>query len=98
VRERVEPTLGFEPRTCCLRNSCADVRGRSSSRAEVIPPHVSSCIYLRIGRLLRIGERDAVLALARSVNQLTHDLAFGFGVSDQAMEYRLAHLGLLRAE
>ena len=20
---RVEPTLGFEPRTCCLRNSCS---------------------------------------------------------------------------
>ena len=23
VRELVEPTLGFEPRTCCLRNSCS---------------------------------------------------------------------------
>jgi hypothetical protein len=23
VRGVVEPTLGFEPRTCCLRNSCS---------------------------------------------------------------------------
>jgi len=35
---RVEPTLGFEPRTCCLRNSCSTAelcrRGAESSSEE----------------------------------------------------------------
>jgi Zn-dependent peptidase ImmA (M78 family) len=33
---------------------------------------------------------------ATSLDRVTRDLAIGFGVSEQAMEYRLSNLGLLR--
>jgi Zn-dependent peptidase ImmA (M78 family) len=40
--------------------------------------------------------RQAVDAGTCSLARLTRDLAEGFGVSQQAMEYRLSNLGLLR--
>src|SRR3989304_6062431 len=37
-KEGVEPTLGFEPRTCCLRNSCstAELCRRRSRIADAV--------------------------------------------------------------
>ena len=40
LHELVEPPIGIEPTTCCLRNSCTAVvlQGRSSGRRGTIPP------------------------------------------------------------
>jgi hypothetical protein len=79
---RVEPTLGFEPRTCCLRSSSAQVLWHGRGIASVGRPVSRSSFAFRGGRALRDKELDentragvvGPKKLARSLGAIERDI------------------------
>ena len=72
TRESLEPTLGFEPRTCCLRNSCstAELR-RRRKRSLASPPDGSPQVTATPGAEGRADDRRArALRWARPIQSL----------------------------
>ncbi len=43
LRHEVEPTIGFEPMTCCLRNSCSATELRRPFAARILPRDPGQC-------------------------------------------------------
>jgi len=80
-----------------VRINLRDSRSSLATDLEEIEANSFAAELLMPRALILRTFREMADAESRSLEQIKRDLAFGFGVSEQAMEYRLANLGLLRA-
>lgn len=80
-----------------VRINLRDSRSSLATDLEEIEANAFAAELLMPRALVLRQFRALADAGTDSVKQAIHDLAYGFGVSDQAMEYRLANLGLLQA-
>jgi Zn-dependent peptidase ImmA (M78 family) len=79
-----------------VRINLRDSRSSLATDLEEIEANAFAAELLMPRRLVLHQFRSLVDAGTSSLTQIKRDLAHGFGVSEQAMEYRLANLGLLR--
>jgi Zn-dependent peptidase ImmA (M78 family) len=79
-----------------VRINLRDSRSSLATDIEEIEANSFAAELLMPRALVLANFRRAANEGVGSLERVTHDLAFGFGVSNQAMEYRLANLGLLR--
>jgi Zn-dependent peptidase ImmA (M78 family) len=79
-----------------VRINLRDSRSSMATDGEEIEANSFAAELLMPRDLVLLQFRQAANAGTRSYERLAEDLAEGFGVSRQAMEYRLANLGLLR--
>ena len=77
----MEPTLGFEPRTCCLRNSCSTTelcRRRTSIGADpAIVRHIAVDRLADVGREAWLVILAAYLVLDSFITPVVEELSLG---------------------